>query len=314
MARSLERAVRFSGPGGAILNMVLFLGVVGVVAYYLSPWSPQPNELLITSFNANPWLNGLILFVLGVGIIYNIRQAMIIDPSIRWVNGFRNSVDPSRTRLPRPPALIGAMARILLDADERGGKLKPASSQAILDSIGTRIEEGREFGRYAGNLLVFLGLLGTFWGLLQTVTEVSDVISSLGASSAGSDTATAVSSLINNLNEPLAGMNTAFSSSLFGLGGSLVLGFLDIQAGQAQNRFYSDVEDWISGITDNATSLTNDGRQSYGGEELAAAMTKLNAALKDLAESQDRGAAGVRQEIRDLGHLLLEGEAPKEKR
>lgn len=317
MARSLERGVRFTGPGGAILNMLLFLGVVAIVAYYLSPWSPNPNELLVTSFQANPWLNGLILFVLLIGIGYNFNQAAVIDPAIRWVNAFRNSVDPSRTRLPRPPALVGAMARILLDADERGGRLSQASARAILDSIGTRIDEGREFGRYAGNLLVFLGLLGTFWGLLQTVTDVSGVISALGQNEAASgNSATAVSALINNLNEPLAGMNTAFSSSLFGLGGSLILGFLDIQAGQAQNRFYSDLEDWLSGISDTTTVLSGgkgDGSGFEGGD-LSDAMASLHAAIKELNAGQDRAASGVRQEIRQLGHMLLEGESPDKKR
>ncbi len=313
MARSLERAVRFTGAGGALFNMTIFLVLVGGVAYYLSPWSPNPNELLITSFMANPYLNGLILFVLLVGIIYNFEQARTIGPAIRWVNAFRNSVDPSRTRLPRPPGLVGAMARILLDADERGGRLSQASARAILDSIGTRIDEGREFGRYAGNLLVFLGLLGTFWGLLQTVTDVSGVIASLGASSGDSDAGTAVSALINNLNEPLSGMNTAFSSSLFGLGGSLVLGFLDIQAGQAQNRFYSDLEDWISGISDNTTSLSGGAKASANldaGADLSDTMAALHAAIKELNASNDRASSGVRQEIRDLGRLLLEGERP----
>ncbi|MGV6819721.1 MAG: hypothetical protein ACWA5T_04395 [Parvularcula sp.] len=310
MARSLERGVRFSGPNGAILNMILFLAVVGAVGYYLSPWSPNPNDLLIQSFQANPYLNGLILFVLFVGIIYNFRQAYVVSPAISWVNAFRNSVDPSRTRLPRAPALISAMARILLDADERGGRLSQDSSRAILDSIGTRIDEGRDFGRYAGNLLVFLGLLGTFWGLLQTVTDVSGVISSLGASSGQSDDAAgAVSALINNLNEPLSGMNTAFSSSLFGLGGSLILGFLDIQAGQTQNRFYSDLEDWLSGISENSTVLPS-GVSSMSGAELTDALAALHAAIKEMNAAQDRGAAGVQQEIRDLGRLLLEGKAP----
>ncbi len=309
MARSLERAVRFTGPGGAILNMLLFLGVVGVAGFYLSPWSPNPNDLLVQSFYANPWLNGLILGVLAIGIIYNFRQALIIEPAIRWVNAFRNSVDPSRTRLPRPPALVGAMARILLDADERGGRLSQASSRAILDSIGTRIDEGREFGRYAGNLLVFLGLLGTFWGLLQTVTDVSLVISSLGQSSAGGDTGSAVSALITNLNEPLSGMNTAFSSSLFGLGGSLVLGFLDIQAGQAQNRFYSDLEDWLSGISDN-TTVQGGASSSFDDGSLIDAVASLHAAVKELNAGQDRGTAALQQEIRALGRTLLEGDGP----
>lgn len=309
MARTLERSVRFSGPGGTIFYMIAFLIAVGIVAFYLSPLSPNPNDLLVTSFEANPYLNGLILFVLGAGIIYTFRQALVVDPAIRWVNAFRNSVDPSRTRLPRPPALIGAMVRILLDVDESGGHLSQASARAILDSIGTRIDEGREFGRYIGNLLVFLGLLGTFWGLLQTVTDVSGVISSLGASSADGDSAGAVSALINNLNEPLSGMNTAFSSSLFGLGGSLILGFLDIQAGRSQNRFYSDLEDWLSGITDNASTTASGERRSFEPTgDLGDAIAQLHAAIQDLNEGQAQSARGVREEIRALGRTLLEGD------
>lgn len=308
MARSLERGVRFSGPSGSILSMVAFIGAVAVVAYYLSPWSPNPNELLVESFYANPYLNGLILFVLVLGILYNFRQVLVVDPAIRWVTSFRNSVDPSRTRLPRPPALIGAMARILLDADERGGRLSQASARAILDSIGTRIDEGRETGRYVGNLLVFLGLLGTFWGLLQTVTDVSGVISSLGAGDAGQDSATAVSALINNLNEPLSGMNTAFSSSLFGLGGSLVIGFLDIQAGQAQNRFYSDLEDWLSGITETTANGSPTDGKNFGGGELGDALAHLHAAIRELNAGQVEASHGVREEIRELGRTLLEGD------
>ena len=146
MARSLDRHVRFSGPSGYILNMMVFLVAVGAIGFWLSPLSPQPNQLLVDAFNANPMLNGLILFVLALGIVYNLRQAGVVSPSMKWVNSFRDSYDPSRRKLPNPPALIRAMARVLLDADEKGGKLTQASSRAILDSIGQRIDEGREFG------------------------------------------------------------------------------------------------------------------------------------------------------------------------
>jgi hypothetical protein len=301
MARSLDRSARFHGSGVALLNMVLFLAVVSGIVFYLSPLSPNPNALLVAAFMANPYLNGLILGVLVLGVIYNLRQALVVGPAVRWVSAFRNSVDPSRTRLPRPPALIGAMSRMLLDADERGGRLSQASTRAILDSIGVRIDEGREFGRYAASLLVFLGLLGTFWGLLQTVNAVAEVIGSL-SSQAGSGT-DAVAELIANLNAPLSGMGTAFSSSLFGLGGSLVVGFLDIQAGKAQNRFYADLEDWLSGITDTTTATGAAPSRGYDGDLSG----RLEAALAKLEASQDRGAAAVRQEIRELGTLLTRG-------
>jgi hypothetical protein len=312
MARSLDRSVRFSGPGGYILNMLIFLTIVGALAFYLSPLSPQPNDLLVQAFNANPVLNGLILVILLLGIIYNLRQAGVVGPSVNWVNAFRDSVDPSRTKLPRPPGLIGAMARMLLDADERGGRLSQASSRAILDSIGTRIDEGREFGRYIANLLVFLGLLGTFWGLLQTVDAVATVISGL-AMNGGGETSGALAQLINNLQAPLSGMGTAFSSSLFGLAGSLIVGYLDIQSGQSQNRFYSDLEDWLSGITQTVTTASAGSGKAYeaNSEDVLGALQNIEVALAKLtdmqSETQAKAAEDVRAEIRTLGRTLIEG-------
>ncbi len=312
MARSLDRSARFSGPGGYILNMLMFLTVVGGIAFYLSPLSPQPSPLMIDAFNANPALNGLILFILFIGIIYNLRSAGVVGPSVKWVKSFITSIDPSRTRLPRAPGLVRAMARMLLDADERGGHLTQESASAILDSIGTRIDEGREFGRYITNLLVFLGLLGTFWGLLQTVDAVAAVISGLATNGSG-ETSDALSQLINNLEAPLSGMGTAFSSSLFGLAGSLIIGFLDIQAGQAQNRFYSDLEDWLSGITDKTTSRSGGDKASYAEDspDVLSALHNIEHALAKLTEAQGEAqstaADEVRQEIRDLGRTLIEG-------
>lgn len=287
--------------------MVLVLGVVGAIVWYLSPLGPQANELLVTAFMANPYLNGFVLFVLVVGVMYNLRQAMLVSPAVQWINAFRNSVDPSRTRLPRPPTLITAVSRMLLDADERGGRLSQASTRAILDSVGLRIDEGREIGRYTTNLLVFLGLLGTFWGLLQTVNGVADVIGSLAGTSDGQSGSDAVGSLIANLNAPLSGMGTAFSSSLFGLGGSLILGLLDIQAGQAQNRFYSDLEDWLSGITDVTTAKSGTTANLSAGGDLDDTLARLETAISRLADSQNEGSAAVQREIRELGRTLIQG-------
>lgn len=298
MARSLERSVRFVRPGGYILNMLLFLIAVGAVVYYLSPWSPQPSSLLIEAFNANRPLNGLILGVLLIGIIFNLRQAGVIDPAVRWVESFRETVDPRRARLPRPPGLISAMTKLLIDADERGGKLSPESTRAILDSIGTRMDEGRELGKYIGNLLVFLGLLGTFWGLLQTVNAVGATISSLADS--GGAPEDAVAQLIRNLREPLAGMGTAFSSSLFGLGGSLVVGFLDLQASAAQGRFYTDLEDWLSGMTETRRAGGPGGAQFVGDEaSVVSAIQGLEAALAANTEAQIKAQAGHTAELKD---------------
>lgn len=302
MARSLERAVRFTKPGGYILNMVLFLAVVGAVAFYLSPWSPQPQTVLTDAFNANPALNGLILGVLFIGVVYNLRQAGVIEPAVNWVEAFRETVDPRRARLPRAPGLIGAMARLLLDADETGGKLTPQSARAILDSIGTRMDEGRELGRYIGHLLVFLGLLGTFWGLIETVNGVVNTISGLGA--AGGAAEDAIAQLINNLKAPLAGMGTAFSSSLFGLSGSLVVGFLDLQTSQAQGRFYSDLEDWLAGRTETTSAGAGAGgaiaKLSDGADrDIAGAVRAIDAALAANAEAIVNAQAAQTKELRD---------------
>lgn len=307
MARLLERSVKFVQPGRYILNMLLFLTCAAVIVYYLSPWSPQPSTILIDAFEANRALNGLILFVLGVGIIYNLRQAGVISPAIRWVEAFRETVDPRRARLPRPPMLIGAMVKLLLDADERGGRLTPESARAILDSIGTRMDEGRETGRYVGHLLVFLGLLGTFWGLIQTVNGVVETISGLGVT--GGDPETAIAQLITNLKAPLSGMGTAFSSSLFGLSGSLVVGFLDLQATQAQGRFYTDLEDWLSGMTDTRASAAGSkaSMSADADSPLYSLEATLNANTEALIKAQAGQIAELKEEIRALNRSIICG-------
>ena len=309
MARSLGSA-KFIRPGRYIMNMLLFLLGVGAVVYYLSPWSPQPTTLLIDAFNANQALNGLIVGVLGIGVIYNLRQAGVISPAVRWVESFAESVDPSRSRLPRPPGLIRAMAKLLIDADTRSSRLSPESTRAILDSIGTRMDEGREMGRYIMNLLVFLGLLGTFWGLLETVNAVADTINGLANTSGPAEDA--VSQLIANLREPLSGMGTAFSSSLFGLGGSLVIGFLDLQAGQAQNRFYTDLEDWLAGMTETVRASGGTGAKLADiseSEDLVSAIAALETALAANTETQIKAHAGqtaeLKDEIRALNRTLI---------
>lgn len=311
MARSLERSVRFTKPGSYILNMLLFLLLVGAVVFYLSPYSPEPSTLLVDAFNANIALNGLILGVLLTGVIYNLRQAGVVSPAVRWVESFRETVDPNRARLPRPPSLINAMVKLLQDADQQGGRLSPESTRAMLDSIGTRMDEGREMGRYISNLLVFLGLLGTFWGLLETVNAVAATISGLAQTSGPAEDA--VGQLIRNLQEPLGGMGTAFSSSLFGLGGSLIVGFLDIQAGQAQSRFYADLEDWLSGMTETRrNNRGGDSSASYDGafvDDLGSALRSVEAAIGTNTEAQIKAQAGqiaeLKDEIRALNRTLI---------
>lgn len=312
MARKLGRPVRFVKPGRYIFNMLVFLLVIGGAVFYVSPLGPNASPLLVEAFNANVALNGLILFVLFVGIIYNLRQAGVISPAVNWVESFLETADPSRARLPRPPGLIGAVVRPLMDADSVGSRISSEASRAILDSIGTRMDEGREMGRYISNLLVFLGLLGTFWGLLQTVNAIGETISSLAG--AGVDAEDTVKQLITNLEKPLSGMGTAFSSSLFGLGGSLIVGYLDLQAGNAQNRFYSDLEDWLSGmsavsVAGAGTSASFTGRRTNDNGELLAALQSLEAALAANTETQIKSQTGqsteIKEEIRALNRTLV---------
>jgi hypothetical protein len=176
------------------------------------------------------------------GIAYIFRQVLLLDPEAQWIESFRRDGAEDRP----PPRLLGPMARML--GGQRGGRvtLSPSSLQTLLDGISSRLNETRETSRYLIGVLVFLGLLGTFYGLLETVRSVGGVLGGLGL---GGDPAHAFAALKTGLQSPLAGMSTAFSASLFGLAGSLVLGFLDLQAGQAQNRFYNELEEWLSTYT-----------------------------------------------------------------
>tara|TARA_Y100001936_G_C16091563_1_gene686695 strand:+ start:617 stop:1726 length:1110 start_codon:yes stop_codon:yes gene_type:complete len=217
--------------------MMLF--VVAVALAVAALYAP-----LVDAFMANPALNGLILGVLLLGIIYIFRQVGLLMREVSWLESFRN--DQQGLSDQTPPRLLAPMAAML---GERGGQfsLSALSLRSLLDGISSRLEESRDLSRYMIGLLIFLGLLGTFWGLLQTIGAVGDVIGSLSVG--GGDLAKVFTKLKAGLKAPLAGMGTAFSSSLLGLAGSLILGFLELQAGQAQNRFYNDLEEWLAGQT-----------------------------------------------------------------
>jgi hypothetical protein len=236
MARKTEKAELFfkvSSPRIFLVRIMVFLVLCALVALLL-------YRQIWAAFLANPALNGIILGALLVGIIMSIRQVMRLFPEVKWVNNFRVA-DPGLS-VNRPPKLLAPMASLL---GERAGRMaiSQTTMRGILESIGTRLDESREVARYLTGLLVFLGLLGTFWGLLETVGSIGRVVQSLDV---GSDSGRVFDDLKNGLAAPLGGMGIAFSSSLFGLAGSLILGFLDLQAGQAQNRFYTDLEDWLS--------------------------------------------------------------------
>ena len=230
-------------PRRFIVRMALFLVLVAALAAAL-------GKSLAVAFMGNPAVNGVILGILIAGIIYIFRQVLLLDPELDWIEGFRQQQAAEAAAVVgrrSEPRLLAPMARMLGARQAGRVSLSTSSLQTLLDGIGSRLSETRETSRYLIGVLIFLGLLGTFYGLLETVRSVGGVIG--GLSVGGGDLARAFANLKAGLESPLAGMGTAFSSSLFGLAGSLVLGFLDLQAGQAQNRFYNDLEEWLSGFT-----------------------------------------------------------------
>src|SRR5215204_3934167 len=232
MARDLD-PFKLSSPRIYLIRMLVFLILCAllVIVLYKQIWA---------AFLANPGLNALIIGVLLIGIALSFRQVIRLYPEVNWVNGFRLA-DPGLA-VERAPVLLAPMAAILGD---RAGRMAISTQimRGILDSIATRLDEARDIARYMTGLLVFLGLLGTFWGLIETVGSVGSVISKL---SVGGDAGSVFESLKEGLAAPLGGMGISFSSSLFGLAGSLVLGFLDLQMSQAQNRFATELEDWLA--------------------------------------------------------------------
>ena len=227
-----------SNPKHALFWMGVYLAVVvGIGALLFVP--------LRGAFLANWGFNSLILGVLFVGIIFNIRHVLVLGPEITWIKLFRTG--ETGISVIEEPHLLKPLARHLHGRRKDRFRLSALSLRTVLDGIRARLDESREISRYMIGLLIFLGLLGTFWGLLGTISAVGRVIAGLDVS--GGDVDRVFSELKSGLQVPLAGMGTAFSSSLFGLGGSLVLGFLDIQAGHAQNRFFNGLEEWLSGVT-----------------------------------------------------------------
>jgi hypothetical protein len=233
----------------------------------------------------NPGLNLLICFVLLAGVLYSFQQVVRLYPEIRWVNAFRIA-DPGLA-ISHRPILLSPMATMLRD---RTGSLSlsATSMRSIMDSIGSRLDEARDTGRYLVGLLVFLGLLGTFWGLLDTIQSVGKTISALDTRAA--DSVAVFDDLKNGLAAPLRGMGTAFSSSLLGLGGSLVLGFLELQASHAHGRFYNQLEEWLSGITELAPGASHTG--DFANHQLVAVMSDMHRAITDLNERL-AGGSGV---------------------
>ena len=225
-------------PGKYLTRMSIFVVIVAAIAIALM-------STLKSAFFANAALNGVIVGTLFIGIFFTYRRVFDLKVEIDWITNFQRR---DGGRIARAPKLLAAAAAMLEgQKDNTHIRLSSLSTHSLLDGIAARLEESREISRYLTGLLVFLGLLGTFWGLLGTIGAIGSTINSLSVD--GGDMALMFDDLKAGLEAPLSGMGTAFSSSLFGLAGSLVLGFLDLQATQAQSRFYNDLEDWLSSVT-----------------------------------------------------------------
>jgi hypothetical protein len=258
---------KLSSPRIYLLRMLVFLVLAGLMVFIL-------HRQILVAFFANPGLNAVIIGVLFIGIILAFRQVIRLFPEVSWVNSFRLA-DPGLAS-GRSPVLLAPMAAILGDRLGRMG-MSPQTMRGIMDSIATRLDEARDISRYLTGLLIFLGLLGTFWGLIDTVSSVGEVIKGLKV---GGDAGAMFDALKEGLAAPLGGMGISFSSSLFGLAGSLVLGFLDLQASQAQNHFYTDLEDWL------ATTVRDLGVEARPGTGAAAPVSgEIRSAIERLREA-----------------------------
>jgi len=265
---------RLASPTVYLIKSLVFLVLAALVGAILT------NQI-VSFFWASPFINSMIFIVLAIGIFLSFRQIIRLFPEVRWVNALQEGGLP-----PNPPVLLAPVAGILRD---RLGEavITPSAMRSILDSVGIRLDEAKETSRYLTGLLVFLGLLGTFYGLLETVTSVAGVIQALDANAA--DSASLFTNLQAGLTAPLSGMGTAFSSSLFGLSGSLILGFLELQTSQAQNAFYTDLEDWMTSMTelDHPVTAMQASGLGLSGQEMQIMIEQLGSTMQSSNSSQN---------------------------
>jgi hypothetical protein len=239
---------QFTQPVNQIFLMLSAVGLTAFGGYIAYP-------AIAPIFLASPYLNGFILFVFFLGMVSCFWQMVALVKSVSWIEAF--ALDRPDNEFKKAPGLLASLAALLKKRSARL-MLTSTSSRTILDSVATRLDEGREITRYIINLLIFLGLLGTFYGLATTVPAVVDTIRHL-APKEGQDAMSVFDNLMTGLETQLGGMGTAFGSSLIGLAGSLVVGLLDLFSGHGQNRFYRELEEWLSSITRIGISTDSDG-------------------------------------------------------
>lgn len=306
MAATARDTTRFSRPVRYVVRAVLFLTLIGFLGYIL-------HRGLVDAFMANPGLNGLIVGALAVGILIALREFWRLYSEARAATILAQN--PAQALVERSQ-VIAPLGSVLPALEKR--QLAPAQATTVLESIAVRLDDGREVLRYLAGLLVFLGLLGTFWGLLDTVGSVGGVISGLRT---GAEAGVLFDELKAGLSKPLAGMGLSFSASLFGIAGSLILGFLELQVGQAQRRFRNEIESWLgtrsfTGAPTTAAAIDNALGERL--DQLTAALADgpnnraATQALSNLAE----GVQGLVQHMRAEQQLIrdwVEAQAAREK-
>jgi hypothetical protein len=281
-----------TNPQRYVNRAILFLALAGVVVVVL-------REIVVRSFVHNPWLNGLILAVLLLGVAYNLRRMVRLRPETRWIEAYRTGAIGSSTS--DAPRLLTPIAAALAERDRQRRQrtsFSALSLRYLLDSVSSRLDESRDTARYLTGLLIFLGLLGTFWGLLEALNAIGGVIGTMARG--GEDLLLLFNEVIGGLTGPISGMGTAFSASLFGLAGSLVLGFLDLQATQAQNSFYNELEEWLAGLTKLATAEGPAGLEGVGGASMPA---YVSAMIQQTADNLDRLQQLMTRGENDRGEL-----------
>ncbi|MGR3760045.1 biopolymer transporter ExbB [Roseobacteraceae bacterium NS-SX3] len=286
---------QFSQPVRQIIMMLIALGLSGFGAFVALP-------RVLPVFQANPWLNGFIVFVFVIGVLACFWQVVQLIGSVRWIERFAAG-DTSEEQ--RPPSMLAPLASLLRSRGARM-QLGSSSTRSILDSVASRIDEDREITRYIVNLLIFLGLLGTFYGLATTVPAVVDTIRSL-APQEGEEGLSVFNRLMTGLEAQLGGMGVAFASSLLGLAGSLIVGLLELFAGHGQNRFYRELEEWLSSFTRVSFSSGEDGTGDSGVvsqvlDNMAEQMDALQAMFAETSE----GRAAVDKKLTDLVETIQE--------
>lgn len=313
-APNRPQTFRFSRPLRYWLRALVFLALIGFLIFIL-------QDGLRTAFMTNPGLNGLITGALAVGVLLALRELWRVDSEARAAT--RMAADPAGAML-RRSQVISPLAPVLPALEQRN--LAPSQATSLLESVAVRLDDGREVLRYLAGLLVFLGLLGTFWGLLETVSSVGNVIKSLRT---GAEAGVLFDELKAGLAAPLAGMGLSFSSSLFGIAGSLILGFLDLQVGQSQRRFRNEVEGYLGTATAHSATiplaLPVAAGPAAASDVVVERLDKLQAAMQDGANSRAatqalanlaEGIQGLVQHMRSEQQLIrdwVEAQAAREK-